>query len=200
MDGSDGPDASASSISRALAKAELLQVVDAQTMADFLDPQRDMKAYVYDIFKQNPALLAPTIEGLSKAEHRELVRKSLRTLLAAGFSPLEYFDSDIKKYIYMAEVCAPIDLSLVRAVSLNLHTANACGPSGCMHAAVRNWPLADRPWGYAALQSMLHVSAFTRPAFPGVMQCTHSWRVAALPAPGAVRTAADAGTTAARSY
>ena len=116
LSSSDEVDTSASSITRAFAKAELLQVVDTETMATFLDPQRDLKAYVYDVFKQTPALLAPTIEGLSKAEHRELVRKSLRTLLAAGFSPLQYFDSDIKKYIYMAEVCAPIDLSLVRSL------------------------------------------------------------------------------------
>jgi hypothetical protein len=97
--------------------ASLLESPDPLTMEYFLDDQRDLKQTVFDVFKQHPALLVPTIEGLSKTEHRQLVRDSLRVILAAGFNPLQYFDSDIKKYIYMAEICAPIDISLVRSPS-----------------------------------------------------------------------------------
>jgi hypothetical protein len=46
-------------------------------------------------------------------EHRELVRQCLRTLLEAGHSPLNYFQHDLKKYFYLAEVMSLVDLSLV---------------------------------------------------------------------------------------
>lgn len=92
----------------------LLENVDAGVMETFLDDQRELKRDVYAAFAKRPDLLVPTVEQLNKEEHRELVRNSLRAILDAGYKPLDYFDSDIRKYIYMAEVCAPIDLSLVR--------------------------------------------------------------------------------------
>jgi hypothetical protein len=96
------------------APSELLQNVDPHKLALFIDDQRELKSTMFNIFKQRSELLVPTIEGLSKTEHRQLVRDALRAILSAGFSPMQYFDTDIKKYIYMAEICAPVDLSLVR--------------------------------------------------------------------------------------
>ena len=46
-------------------------------------------------------------------EHRELVRKQLLVLLAAGYSPMKFFAKDYKKYFYLGELLALIDLSLV---------------------------------------------------------------------------------------
>ena len=92
----------------------LLEGIDAKTMEAFIDDQRDLKATVFNTFKAHPALLVPSIEQMDKSTHRQLVRDALKLILSAGFNPLQYFDSDIKKYIYMAEICAPIDLSLVR--------------------------------------------------------------------------------------
>ena len=42
------------------------------------------------------------------------MRKCLRVLLAAGYSPMKYFNKDYKKYFYLAELCSLVDLSLVR--------------------------------------------------------------------------------------
>lgn len=47
-------------------------------------------------------------------QHREYVRKQLRTILASGYSPMSFFMKDYKKYFYMAELLALVDLSLVR--------------------------------------------------------------------------------------
>jgi hypothetical protein len=90
------------------------QVIDSQAMEVFMDPNRAVKEDVYKSLLERPELLVPHIEGLSKESHRELVRNSLRRILEIGYSPLKLFDSDIAKYIYMAEICAPVDLSLVR--------------------------------------------------------------------------------------
>ena len=57
-------------------------------------------------------------------EHRELVRKCLRKLLEAGHSPLNYFQHDLKKYFYLAEVMSLIDLSLVCFLLLHLPVSN----------------------------------------------------------------------------
>ena len=89
-------------------------VVDTQVMEAYIDPNRAVKQDVYKSLLDRPDLLAPHIEGLSKESHRELVRNSLRRILEIGYKPLTMFDSDISKYIYMAEICAPVDLSLVR--------------------------------------------------------------------------------------
>lgn len=88
--------------------------VDTQLMEAYIDPNRALKQDVYKSLLERPDLLAPHIEGLSKESHRELVRNSLRRILEIGYKPLTMFDSDISKYIYMAEICAPVDLSLVR--------------------------------------------------------------------------------------
>jgi acyl-CoA oxidase len=46
-------------------------------------------------------------------EHRELVRQQLLLLLKAGYSPLRFYVHDIKKYFYLGELLALVDLSLV---------------------------------------------------------------------------------------
>ena len=46
-------------------------------------------------------------------EHRELVRQQLLLLLKAGFSPLRFYVHDIRKYFYLGELLALVDLSLV---------------------------------------------------------------------------------------
>jgi hypothetical protein len=43
------------------------------------------------------------------------VRQQLRMLLAAGYSPMKYFDKDYKRYFYLAEMCSLVNLSLVSA-------------------------------------------------------------------------------------
>ena len=55
------------------------------------------------------------IESLSLRadEHRELVRQQLLLLLKAGFSPLRFYVHDIRKYFYLGELLALVDLSLV---------------------------------------------------------------------------------------
>lgn len=116
------------------AAAGLLENVDAHTMAEFLDDQRQLKAKVFELFQNSPGLLAPSIEGMSKTEHRQLVRDSLRTILKGGYQPLAYFDSDIKKYIYMAEICAPIDLSLV--CPLAARSAVVAPSCGCLPSTI----------------------------------------------------------------
>lgn len=47
-------------------------------------------------------------------QHRELVRKQLLVLLGAGYSPMKFFAKDYKKYFYLGELLALVDLSLVR--------------------------------------------------------------------------------------
>lgn len=93
------------------------QVIDSQAMEVFIDPNRAVKKDVYKALMERPELLPPHIEGLNKESHRELVRNSLKRILEIGYQPMTLFDSDIEKYIYMAETCAPVDLSLVRSAS-----------------------------------------------------------------------------------
>jgi len=50
---------------------------------------------------------------LSAEQHREFVRKQLRVILSSGYSPMSFFMKDYKKYFYMAELLALVDLSLV---------------------------------------------------------------------------------------
>lgn len=50
---------------------------------------------------------------MSSEQHREFVRKQLRVILASGYSPMAFFTKDYKKYFYMAELLALVDLSLV---------------------------------------------------------------------------------------
>ena len=47
-------------------------------------------------------------------QHRELVRKCLLAILEAGYSPLCFYTSNIKKYYYLGELLALVDLSLAR--------------------------------------------------------------------------------------
>lgn len=85
---------------------------DVTIMEHFLDDQRSIKDEVYGIFAKNPHLLVSEEEGLSKEEHRELVRQCLKVVLDAGYSPLSFFANDIKKYFYLAELLSLVDLSL----------------------------------------------------------------------------------------
>jgi hypothetical protein len=98
---------------RGACSADAPSTVDAQTMEVFIDDQREVKARFFKLFQQHPELLPPHTEGLRHTEHRKLVRETLKAILSAGFRPLQFFDKDIRKYIYMAELCAPLDLSLV---------------------------------------------------------------------------------------
>lgn len=46
-------------------------------------------------------------------EHRELVRKCLRLLVAEGYRPMHFYQHDLQKYYYLGELMALVDLSLV---------------------------------------------------------------------------------------
>lgn len=94
--------------------SEQVETVDAHTMECFIDQLRPVKASVYSAFVRRPELLPPVIEGMRKSEHRQLVRDGLACIIDAGIEPLTFFDQDVRRYIYMAEICAPIDLSMVR--------------------------------------------------------------------------------------
>lgn len=59
-------------------------------------------------------LLAFTKLCSSAEEARELARQQLKLLLKAGYSPLRFYLHDIKKYFYLGELLAVVDLSLVR--------------------------------------------------------------------------------------
>ncbi|KAK9869050.1 hypothetical protein WJX84_008987 [Apatococcus fuscideae] len=85
---------------------------DSVVLEHFLDDQRSLKLEVYELFRQHPELLPAVYEGMPKEEHRELVRKQLRVVLAAGYSPMKFFAKDYKKYFYLGELLALVDLSL----------------------------------------------------------------------------------------
>lgn len=103
----------AAGISMRSTRATDLNEFNSHTMEVFLDDLRDMKSAVYEVFKQHPELLLPVTEGLTHTQHRAVVRDCLKVVLSeAGVNPLELFEKDLKKYIYMAELAAPVDLSL----------------------------------------------------------------------------------------
>lgn len=112
--------------------AEQQETVDAHTMECFIDQLRPVKASVYAAFIRRPELLPPVIEGMRKSEHRQLVRDGLKCIVDAGIEPLTFFDQDVRRYIYMAEICAPIDLSMVR---LFLSWCVTGARSGCSYLA-----------------------------------------------------------------
>ena len=41
------------------------------------------------------------------------MRKCLHVVLKAGYSPMRFFATDFRKYFYLAELLALVDLSLV---------------------------------------------------------------------------------------
>jgi acyl-CoA oxidase len=51
--------------------------------------------------------------GWFAEQHRELVRRCLRLILTAGYSPMSFFARDYAKYFYLAELLSLVDLSLV---------------------------------------------------------------------------------------
>ncbi|GFH08699.1 acyl-coenzyme A oxidase, partial [Haematococcus lacustris] len=82
-------------------------------METYLDDQRELKLKICELFRSNPDLLPPSLEGLPKEEHRALVRRQLHALLDAGHNPLELFSKDLKGYFKTGEVLALVDLSLM---------------------------------------------------------------------------------------
>ncbi|GAX78643.1 hypothetical protein CEUSTIGMA_g6081.t1 [Chlamydomonas eustigma] len=89
-----------------------LPTFDSHVLETYLDDQRELKNKVYSMFRGRPDLLPETVEGLSKEEHRSLVRRQLIALLEAGFNPLDFFSHDVRKYFYLGECLALVDLSL----------------------------------------------------------------------------------------
>ena len=85
---------------------------DTVIMEHFLCDNPRLRDDVYQVFRDNPHLLVPCEEGLTKEQHRELVRQCLRAIIAGGFSPLSLFAKDFKKYFLMAEYLSLVDLSL----------------------------------------------------------------------------------------
>ena len=110
---------------------------DVTFMEHYLETDRGLKNEVYDLFKQHPELLYAVEEGMTKGEgstraaglqmgssnvsllvalaeqHRQFVRKQLQVILSSGYSPMSFFMKDYRKYFYMAELLALVDLSLV---------------------------------------------------------------------------------------
>ncbi|GLC47166.1 hypothetical protein PLESTB_001388100 [Pleodorina starrii] len=93
--------------------AKMLPRFDPGVMETYLDDMREMKARVHEVFRQHPDLLPSVEEGLSKEEHRSLVRRSLKVLLQAGYSPLDLLARDPRKYFYLGECLSMVDLSLM---------------------------------------------------------------------------------------
>lgn len=85
---------------------------DSVLMEHYLCDLTGLRDDVYGLFKKHPELLIDEEEGMTKAEHRELVRSCLKLLLQEGYSPLSYFTRDFKKYFYLAELLSLVDLSL----------------------------------------------------------------------------------------
>jgi acyl-CoA oxidase len=47
------------------------------------------------------------------------VRRQLHAILEAGFSPLDDFSKDVKRYFYLGECLALVDLSLMVSTHYN---------------------------------------------------------------------------------
>ena len=84
------------------------------------------------------------------------MRKCLRVLLAAGYSPMKYFNKDYKKYFYLAELCSLVDLSLVKCTHATIMDAHASvhhasdanlAPTGCRWSR----PASSTAFGAGAL-------------------------------------------------
>lgn len=86
---------------------------DVTLMERYLDPSHSLKEEVYAVFERHPELLMKETEALTKEEHREYVRNSLKTLLAEGNSPLTMLVTEPRKYFYLGELIALVDLSLM---------------------------------------------------------------------------------------
>ena len=56
------------------------------------------------------------------------MRSQLHQLLKAGYSPLRFYVHDIKKYFYLGELLALVDLSLVRQPCFHslFHCRHSC--------------------------------------------------------------------------
>lgn len=100
---------------------------------------------VYELFRAHPELLDVVEEGMTKEQHRELVRQCLRTIIGAGYSPMRYYVRDLRRYFYLAECTSLIDLSLVRAWDNNMfytytyiHTTHTNLPDGQDGCAVQS--------------------------------------------------------------
>ncbi|GIL69204.1 hypothetical protein Vretimale_12660 [Volvox reticuliferus] len=98
---------------RARSATKMLPRFDPGVMETYLDDMREMKIRVHELFRQHPDLLPNVEEGLSKEEHRSLVRRSLKVILQAGYSPLDLLARDPRKYFYLGECLSMVDLSLM---------------------------------------------------------------------------------------
>ncbi|GFR51630.1 hypothetical protein Agub_g14059 [Astrephomene gubernaculifera] len=107
------PCAAATSSTRPRSATKSLPRFDPGVMETYLDDMRDMRARVNELFRQHPELLPNVEEGLSKEEHRDLVRRALKVILQAGYSPLEMLARDPRKYFYLGECLSMVDLSLM---------------------------------------------------------------------------------------
>lgn len=67
----------------------------------------------------------------------------MRTILAAGYSPLSFFARDISKYFYLAELLALVDLSLV----------SRRAPAGGAAEGRRSAPPAPPPWARSCCEA-----------------------------------------------
>lgn len=77
---------------------------------------------MYELFRAHPELLDVVEEGMTKEQHRELVRQCLRTIVGAGYSPMRYYVRDLRRYFYLAECTSLVDLSLVCDHGTSLRT------------------------------------------------------------------------------
>ncbi|PNG99912.1 hypothetical protein TSOC_014317, partial [Tetrabaena socialis] len=88
-EGGSGPDTlsmapCAATAPRPRSATKSLPRFDPGILETYLDDMRDMKMKVHELFRQHPDLLPNVEEGLSKEEHRALVRRSLRVILQVG--------------------------------------------------------------------------------------------------------------------
>lgn len=61
---------------------------DVTIMEHYMCDNPSLRDECYTLFMQHPELLSPDVERMTKEQHRELVRNCLKTLLAAGYSPV----------------------------------------------------------------------------------------------------------------
>ena len=82
-------------------------------------------------------------------QHREFVRKQLRLILLSGYSPMSFFMKDYRKYFYMAELLAVVDLSLVRP-----STKPPIAFIECMLLCIMDFPKASANSAVGCLQTV----------------------------------------------
>ena len=104
----------------------------------------------------------PTLACVRAEEHRELVRRCLRTILAAGYSPLSFYSKDISKYFYLAELLSLVDLSLVGAE----RSVCVCGGGGVLWGSSRGGACVSLQNSSCMLLLPAHLTSLSPPAPP----------------------------------